>query len=392
MLSKSYLHFLLLLLITQKKKHLAIFFISTFIVALLASTLFISSSIEKDLYATLDEQAEFIVQKYEGGKVLNAPQSWVDEFSKIKGVNNSVGRVYGMYFYEPSETYFMIVGVDFFDKEVVDSLQEVVDSVDAQKFLSKNHMIVGAGVQKLFDKYEYRGNYNFRPPDRSIEKVYIYDVFPKESAIVTNDMIIMDRDLAKKILGVEEGYVTDIALEVKNPLEIEMIRTKLIISHFNLRIIEKEDIKRAYKNLYNYKGGVFLILYITSLLTFLLILYQRYSMVTRVDAKEIAILRLVGWKINDIIIFKVLENFLIAFGAYLLGVVLAYIYVYGFDAPVLREIFLGFNNLTHSVSFTPSINRGALAVLFLIYVIPFILAILIPVWRVSITESAEVLR
>jgi len=392
MLSKGYFSFLLLLLVTQRRKYLSIFFISTFMVMLLASTLFISTSIEKDLSVTLEEQAEFVVQKYEGGKVLNAPESWVEEFGEIKGVSVSSGRIYGMYFYEPSETYFMIVGVDFFDKEIVDSLQKVVDSVDAQKFLSRNSMIIGAGVQKLFDEYEYKGNYNFRPPDRSVEKVYIYETFPKDSAIVTNDMIIMQKDVARKILGVEENYVTDIVLEVKNPLEIETIRTKLIISHFNMRIIEKEDIKRAYKNLYNYKGGIFMVLYITSLLTFLLILYQRYSMVTRVDAKEIAILRLVGWKINDIIVFKVLENFLIALGAYLFGVVLAYIYVYLIDAPMLRDIFLGAQNLSQNASFTPVVDRSALGVLFLIYVVPFVLATLIPVWKISTTESAEVLQ
>lgn len=392
MLSKNHFNFLLLLLISYRAKHLAIFLISLLLVTLISSVLFIVSSLKKDIDTTLDGQADFVLQKYEAGKVVNIPKSWIDEFIQIEGVTNVIPRVYGMHFYEPAGKYFMIVGVDFFDEQVVDKLQDVVNSVDADKFLSKNNMIIGAGVKELFDYYQYKDYYTFRPPDRSIEKVYIYDTFPEQSSVVSNDMIIMDIDLATKILGLEDTFVTDIALKISNPLEVETIRVKLILSHFNMRIIEKGDIKRHYANLFNYKGGVFLILYIVVMMIFLLILYQRYSMINHVDAKEIAILRLVGWRIDEVIWLKVGENFIVALFAYLLGVILAYIYVFGFDAPLLKDIFLGDRNLNQHISFMPSIDLQVFGLLFLFFVIPFIIAILIPVWRVAITEPVEVMR
>lgn len=392
MQSRAYFNFLLLLLVSYRAKHIAIFIVSTVIVAVMASVLFLSSTIQNDIDTTLDAQADFVLQHYKAGKVLNTPESWRDEFSELSGVTQSQGRVYGMHYYEPLEQYFMIVGVDFFDSEVVSEIQNLIDSIDAQKFLSKNHMIIGAGVKEFLDEYHYFDYYIFRPPDRSQEKVYIYDSFSDESGIVTNDMIIMDINLARTILGVKEGYFSDIVLKVPNELELETIRLKLVTSHFDMRIISKQDIARYYEELFNYKGGLFLLLYMTVLMTFLLILYQRYAMVTHSDAKEVAILRSLGWQISEVITLKIGENFIVASVAYLVGVILAYTYVFVFNAPLLKNIFLGYKNLNLHVDFVPVIDMGMLALIFIVFVIPFILAVLIPVWRTATVDPVEVMR
>ncbi len=390
--NKNSIHFLLLLLVTYRNKHISIFIISTVVVALLASLFFISTSIKKEIDLTLDAQADFVVQRYEAGKALSTPESWIDEFTQINGVENVSARVYGVHFFEPAEEYFLIVGIDFFDEHTTQALQKLINSIDVDKFLSKKNMIIGEGVKELLDYYHYFDYYIFRPPDRGKEKVYIYDVLPKETQIFSNDIIFMDIDEARKVLGVEDGYVTDIVLNIANPLEVQTIKRKLIISHFNMRIIEKSAMKRYYANLFNYKGGIFLIFYIVILMTFFLILYQRYSMISHVDAKEIAILRLVGWRINEVIWLKVGENFLVALFAYLLGVILAYVFVFYLNAPLLRDIFLGSQNLAHSAGFIANINMEVLGLIFLLFVIPFIVAILVPVWRVAMKEPVEVMR
>lgn len=386
------LNFLLILLIAYRKKYISIFIISSLLVALVGSVVFITASIKKDIYATLDAQADFTLQRYRGGKVLDTPQEWVDQFLGFNGVQKAQGRIYGMHFYEPNETYFMIVGIDFYDNEIVKNLKKVVDNIDIDKFLARKNMIIGSGVKSFFDEYHYFDYYIFRPPDRGKEKVYIYDEFDNSTNIVSNDLIIMDIDLARKILGVPEGYVTDIILDVPNPDERETLYTKLRIAHFNMRIIEKKDIKNHYENLYNYKGGIFLVLYIIVLSTFLLILYQRYSMIKSVDAKEIAILRLSGWQIVEIVTFKMIENFIVIMSAYIFGIFLAYFFVYGLDAPLLRDIFIGYDNLSNSIAFSPDISVKELVTIFFIFVIPFMLTIVIPIWKISIEDVSDVLR
>ena len=157
-------------------------------------------------------------------------------------------------------------------------------------------------------------------------------------------------------------------------------------------MIKKSDIKKLYENIFNYKGGIFLILYIIVIITFILILYQRYSMITSVDKKEIGILRAVGWSITDVIKLKISETFLIAFISFLLGVILAYIFVFFFNAPILNNIFLGFQNLNNTIIFDPHINISTLFMLFLFFVIPYISAVLIPVWKISTIEPSESMK
>ena len=392
MLNKEYINFLTVLLVKYRAKHLWVVFISSLLIALIGSFFFISSSIKKEISLNLDSQADFVLQKYRAGKVEDIPESWIEEFKSIQGIKSVVPRVYGTHFYDPSETHFMIVGIDFSDKNASNNFKKSFPNIDISEFLSKDNMIIGSGVKELFDYYEYKDYYTFRPPDKSKKKVYFHSEFSSDSQILTNDMILMDSNLAKEILGIKKHYFTDIAIDIENQKDLEDIRTALIISHFDMRIISKDYMAKHYEDLFNYKGGVFLALYVFSLITFLLILYQRYSNITHADAKEIAILRVTGWKISDVIYLKLMENFLVAFVSYMLGVIMAYIYVYVFDAPLLKEIFLGFKNLNNTTAFVPNVEISSLASLFFIFVIPFMLVILIPVWRISISEPTEVMR
>jgi len=386
------LYFLLLLLRNHKKKHIAIFLLSSLLISILASVLFISSSIQKDINTTLKQQADFTIQHFQAGHLLNTPVSWIDEYLNIPGVVNVQGRIYGMHFYEPKEQYFMIVGIDFYDKQIVTKMQSLIDNLDVEKFLAKKNMIIGEGVKEFLDKYDYTKYYTFRPPDRSKEKVYIYNYFPKESTILTNDMIIMDSNLARKILGIKDGYVTDIILKIANPNEYQKVYEKLIMSHFDIRIITKKDIAKYYKKLFNYKGGIFMGLYVIAIITFLLILYQRYSLVQNSDLKEITILKSVGWQVNAIITLKIFENLIVISTAYIVGIVFAYLYVFFFDAPLLRNIFLGNSNLPNHTQFYCIVPTTELIILFGIIIFPFLLAVIIPVWRLCVNDISEVLR
>ena len=392
MLNKEYINFLAVLLYKYRVKHLWVLFISSFLVALISSFFFVSSSIKNHMLSNLKVQSDFVVQKYRAGKVEDIPQEWLEGFSKIKGIKSLAPRVYGMHFYDPAETYFMIVGIDFSNELSLKQFKKAFPSVDVNEFLSKDNMIIGEGAKKLFDYYEYKDYYTFRPPDRSKQKVYFHSDFNRETQIFTNDMILMDIKLAKKILGLKEAYFTDIAIDIDTPELLEDVRTSLILSHFNMRIISKDYMRTHYENLFNYKGGVFLALYIFSLITFLLILYQRYSTITHSDAKEIAILRVCGWKISDVIYLKLAENFIVAFISYMIGIILAYVYVYILKAPLLKEIFLGFKNLENSTSFLPTIELSSLFAIFFLFIVPFMLVILIPVWKVSISEPVEVMK
>lgn len=392
MRNSVFFNFLFLLIYRHRSKHLAVFVISAMVVMLLASVMLVTESIERDVKASLASHPDFIVQKMHAGKSVDAPLEWIYALGEIEGVSAVVPRVYGTYLFAPNNTRFTIVGIDLFDRQISDALEKVVEGIDARTFLEKDQMIVGPGVKAVLDQFYFTEHYLFRGPGYTPVPVQILETLPEASAMVANDMAIMPIGLARKILGIGEEYASDIAIYAPNELEHDNIRSKIILSQGGVRVIEKRAMARAYEQLFNYQSGLFLLLFLIVLVTFVIVLYQRYSMISSSDKKEIGILRSLGWSIAAVIRLKVMESFVVALGAFLSGFLLAYLYVFGLDAPFLAEIFTGSGNLPMEVTFTHGADFGTVSLLFLFFVLPFVAAVLIPVWRIAITDPVEAMK
>ena len=387
-----FFNFLFLLLFTHKSKHLAIFFISILIVFLSSSILFISNTLKKEIFTTLENQSDFVIQKINSGKSQYTPISWIEDFKEISGVKNIQQRVYGQYYFMPEDVYFTIVGIDLFEEGSSKNIKELLEVLNISEFLQSDSMIIGNGIKKLFDKYRYTDSYDFKLFNNDLKEIKIFKDLPQEANLVANDLIIMDINLAKEILNIKEDEATDIVLNVPNNLERANVKDQLILKHSNTRILQKENLKKEYENMFNYKGGIFLILFIIVILTFTLILYQRYSMISLGDKKEIGILKAVGWSIKDILKLKIMENFIVAFMAFIIGIILSYIFVFILNAPILKNVFIGSQNLQNDFIFNANIQIDSLITLFLFFMIPFLSAVLIPVWKVAIIDSTQSMK
>ena len=387
-----FFNFLFLLLFTHKSKHLAIFFISILIVFLSSSILFISNTLKKEIFTTLENQSDFVIQKINSGKSQYTPISWIEDFKEISGVKNIQQRVYGQYYFMPEDVYFTIVGIDLFEEGSSKNIKELLEVLNISEFLQSDSMIIGNGIKKLFDKYKYINSYDFKLFNNDLKEIKIFKDLPQKANLVANDLIIMDINLAKEILNIKEDEATDIVLNVPNNLERANVKDQLILKHSNTRILQKENLKKEYENMFNYKGGIFLILFIVVILTFTLILYQRYSMISLGDKKEIGILKAVGWSIKDILKLKIMENFIVAFMAFIIGIILSYIFVFILNAPILKNVFIGSQNLQNDFIFNANIQIDSLITLFLFFMIPFLSAVLIPVWKVAIIDSTQSMK
>ncbi|MGE4461091.1 MAG: ABC transporter permease [Arcobacter sp.] len=392
MKNSVFFNFLFLLLSKHKSKHIAIFIISILIVFLTSSILFLKNSLQKEVNSTLENQSDFVIQKINSGKTQNIPTSWIDDFSSINGVTSVQQRVYGLYYFMPENIYFTIIGVDFFEETTNKNIKELLNILNISDFLSTNSMIIGNGVKKIFDKYHYFDFYDFKLSNKNLETIKIFKDLPKEANLVANDLIIMDINLAKQILNINEDEATDIILNVPNNLERQNVKEQILIKHSNIRVLQKDELKKMYENMFNYKGGIFLILFIVVLFTFILILYQRYSMISSTDKREIGILKAVGWSIKDIIKLKIMENFIVAFMAFIIGVIFAYIFIFILNAPILKNIFIGFSNIQNDFTISSNIEISSLITLFLFFMIPFLSAVLIPVWKVAIIDSTKSMK
>ncbi|MFY4809774.1 ABC transporter permease [Aliarcobacter butzleri] len=392
MKNSVFFNFIFLLLVKHKSKHFAIFLISIFIVFLTSSILFIKNSLQKEISDALENQSDFIIQKTVANKIKDIDTSLIDEFYEINGVSKVTQRVYGQYYFMPENVYFTIIGIDFFEETTNQDLKELLNFLNISKFLEKDSMIIGNGVKKVLDKYAYFDSYDFKLENENSKNIKIFKDLPKEANLIANDLIIMDINIAKKILDIKPDFATDIVLDVPNPLERQNVKEQILLKESNIRILQKDELKKEYENMFNYKGGIFLILFIVVIFTFILVLYQRYSMISSNDKREIGILKAVGWSIKDIIKLKIIENFIVAFMAFIIGVIFAYIFVFILQAPILKNIFIGFSNIKNDFILNQNIKISNLITLFLFFMVPFLSVVLIPVWKIAVIDATKSMK
>ena len=385
MKSSVFINLIFLLLHKQKTKYISIFILSTLTIFLLSTVIFIKSSLQNEILKTLESHNDFIIQKEFGGRIFDIENQLEDRLKNIYGVKNITKRVYGRYKFLSEDVYFTIIGVDF------SNLNKELKNLGLQN-ISKDEMIVGFEVDNLLKKYKYTNYYDFFLPNKEIKKVKIAKVLEKESNIISSDIIILDINLARDILGINRDFSTNIAFDVPNELERTNIKQKLQRLDLDLNIIQKEDILKKYETIFNYKGGVFLILYLVVLFAFIMILYQRYSQVSINERKQIAIFKAIGYSVRDIIKIKMSENFVVAFVSYLFGVLLAYFFVFILNAPILKNIFIDFSNIKNDFIIYPYIEFSTFVTLFLFFMVLFLSSVLIPVWKISAINPYESLR
>ncbi len=248
-------------------------------------------------------------------------------------------------------------------------------------------MTLSSDLAKLLKTFRYDKEFNFLVKDRAIT-LNIQGV--TESNILTNNTIFVNSNRAREILQLDEDEYSYLSLIVPNEDEIENIALKIPRLYPNLIALPDYEIESDYEHLYYYKGGIFMILYIVALVSFFILLKNQISTLYGNRKKEIAILRSVGFSIRDIILLKFIQNSIVAFSAYFVAVLLAYIYVFIFNAPLLRNIFLGAH--VDEIVFTPVIDIKMLILIFIFTVIPYLASILIPSWRLAIEDVSEVMK
>lgn len=377
-------------ILRQKSKSIFISIIFSLLVFLLTSVFFITNSIKYELNATLDALPQIIVQNLKAGRECDIDIEVVDSILNIEGVHDAVARVWGYYYFERSGINFSLVGVDAYESQYKNSLQNIVNTFELAD--PSDSIIVGSGVLASMKRAYYKDYFNFIKSDGVMKKMMIAGVFDGDTNLESNDMIVMSKDNLRDIFDMQENEATDIVVKVLNENEIDTIALKIKSLFPSFNIITNEDLKVSYQNIYNYKSGLFLALFIVSLFTFFIIIYDKVSGVSGDEKREIGILKALGWKIEDVLLEKFYEAFLLSFFSYIIGVALALFFVYILQAPILKDIFIGYGELKPTFELPFIFDFDTLILVFLLSIPTYIAATIIPSWRVATLEADEVIR
>lgn len=373
-------------------KNMALSLVLILIIFILFTVLFVKSSLEYELELNIKAMPEITLQKLQGGRAALVNENRIDALLEIKGVIDVLPRVWGYYFHEASNSTFVLVGYDKYLGEFDKSLSKIINNLSIENLDKTNAMIVGIGVAKTIKKSTGLDYINFVNNKMQRYKVPIISTFDIKSSIFTNDVILMPKRLSQKILQIPLNYVSDIILSVKNDKEIPTIVKKINILYPDFRIITKKSLKSSYKNIFDYKSGFFLLMFIIVLCAFFILVFEKASGLSQNEKDEIAILKAIGWRSLDIIYIKSIENLILSVFSFLLAFIFSYIYVFVFNASFVKNIFLGFSDIYSNFTFVYNLDFSLIILVFLLSVVVYLAAILIPIYKCAVIDAQKALR
>ncbi len=393
-------------LLRRKVKNFGLLALYTLIVFILASVMFFTYSIKKEAALILKGSPEIIVQKVMAGRHELFPASHIEALQKIRGVAAVRPRLWGYYYdsYVGANYTLLVPPPEEDGTEAPAKTITVIENEEgsaarpAQPLfrydgaeLVKGSLIVGQGVARM--RNTAPGDFMpFRATDGTILNLRIAAVLSSESELVSSDLILMAEDDFRKLFGIAQESVTDVTVAVSNAREIPTVAAKIAKLLPDSRPIVRDEILRTYDSIFNWRGGMMIVIFSAAVLAFVIFAWDKASGLSAGERHEIGILKAVGWETSDVIAMKFWEGAVVSLGAFFGGVILAYIHVFFTGSLVFEPALKGWSNLYPHFALTPFVSLEQLTTLFILTVVPYTVATIVPTWRAATIDPDSAMR
>jgi ABC-type lipoprotein release transport system permease subunit len=369
---RNVIDFTLSSLLRRKGKNVALLCVYTFVVFMLASVMLFVHSIKKEASMILKDAPEMVVQRMIAGRHELIPVGYIDSIKDIRGVISVKKRLWG-YYYDPviGANYTLIVPED--------------------SHVSPGSIIIGRGISRARIAFE-GDSLEFRSHDGKIIDLEVKNILSPESELVSSDLVLISENDFRRLFGGSGDYVTDLTLQVKNPRELSTIALKIAELLPDTRIILRDDILRTYDAVFNWRGGMMIVVLLGALLAFIIFAWDKASGLSLEERREIGILKAIGWETSDVILMKFWEGMVISLASFLSGALLAYGHVFFASSALFEPALKGWAVLYPQFKPTPFIDASQLAALFCLTVVPYTVATIIPSWRAATVDPDSVMR
>ena len=369
---RNLLNFTLSSLLRRKKKNAALVLVYTLVVFLIASVMLFTHSIRREASLVLKDAPELVVQKLIAGRQDLIPLDYLDKIKNIRGVGALRGRLWG-YYYDPffGANYALMVPED--------------------SHLLKGTIAIGQGMAN--DRKVHVGDMvNFTSYIGETKSFEVREIFSAESALVSADLVLMSEADFRVLFDVPMGKVTDFTLRVRNPRELGTIAQKIVQTLPDTRPITRQEILRTYDSIFNWRGGVLIVILFVAVISFFIFAWDRASGLGAEEKREIGILKAIGWETSDIILMKFWEGVAISLSSFSLGVLLAYAHVYFTSSILFEPVLKGWSVLYPDFRLIPVIDAYQISTLFFLTVLPYTVATIVPSWRAATIDPDLVMR
>jgi ABC-type lipoprotein release transport system permease subunit len=369
---RSIMDFSLSSLARRKGKNIALILAYVLVVFLLASVTLFTHALKTEASRVLDNAPEIVVQRMEAGRQDVVPIHYVDVLKTIRGVHEARGRLWG-YYYDPGigANYTLMVPPAFPHDD---------GAIIIGRGIAENHRI-------------YKGDlFAFRSYSGDTVLFTVNDVMSPESELVSSDLILLSGKDFRRLFGTRTGFVTDVTLSVRNDKEIQTVAEKIIKLFPDTRVITKREILRTYESIFDWRGGLIVVILSVNALAFVIFAWDKASGLSAEEKIEIGILKAVGWETSDVLLMKFWEGTIISLSSFLLGTLLAYVHVFFSSVVLFEPVLKGWSVLYPQFKLVPFIDPYHIATLFFLTIVPYTVATIIPAWRAATIDPDSIMR
>jgi len=354
----------------------------TMAATLFSSVLFIKDGLVREGQLSLKYAPDLTVQGIATGRQSYIETRYIDLIQRILGVEKVVERIWG--YGNIGNTLLVIIGVDLEDPNINLDAAYPIESgsfLDPQR---NDTVVLGKAVAELIGAKV--GNLLTIITESNQARQYtVIGIFNSESSIVNADTILMTKDSARAFFNVPEGKATDLMVFTQevNPAYYQT-QTSFVAREIselpNLRVLTKDLLASAQETTYGARSGFFSIVWYLILISVAIVAFNQTVVVGHESRFEIGLLKALGFSTSDIIQIRLTEGTVLGFLAGSAGIVLGVFYNAVLNAPVLKDVMLGWATLYPAFPVPFMVSAQSIFLTYAITVIPVLFATVIPSW------------
>jgi ABC-type lipoprotein release transport system permease subunit len=380
------LEFALFTLLRHKIKNVTVVLVYTFVVFTLASVLFFSQALKKEASLLFDSAPELIVQRVSAGRHGWIPLDYCRVIEKIRGVKSVTPRFWGYYYDPPTRANYTFMGKDNIPSEV--------QSMVKGRFFTRKEpwgCIIGQGIAEA-RMLEPDDIIPIKGGDGNLYALRVKGIFQSSSQLLTNDLVVMAVEDWRKIFNIPAGAATDLVTRIPNTMEIDTVVSKIQEHLPDARPISREQILKTYDALFDWRSGVMIVAFAGCLAAFAILAFDRAAGLSADERHAVGVLKALGWEVSHILELKFWEGFCISMICFLTGVITAHVHVFYFGGTVFAPMLKGWSVLFPKFQLTPHAEMFLIVVVWFLSVLPYMLATIVPSWKMAITDPDMVMR
>jgi len=376
------LEYALASLLRRRYKNLAILAVYTLTVTLLASTLFLTGALKREAEELLRFAPDLIIQRSVAGRHDFTPTEYGEKIAEIPGVGEVTPRYWGYYYDALTESNFTVLG---------GGAGEELELVDGRLPSNARECAVGVGVAEI--RRTRTGGELILIDSGGMGTVFdVVGVFRSSSSLLTNDLVVLTNEGVIDFFGFSGRGATDLSVQVYNRNEIQNVAKKIKRLLPDSRPITRQEIGRTYEAVFNWRSGMMLTVFASSLIAFVILAWDKATGISGAEKREIGILKAVGWDTADILELKFWEGVALSVTAFLLGAIAAFVHVFFMGAPLLARVLKGWSVIFPDFRLVPHVDLYQVLVIAFLTVVPYVVCTIVPSWKAAVTDPEAVMR